>query len=144
MPPPVGSGAELAREGLDAFSRRDFDASLAIMHPDIEWHLTFPLPDLPPGKTVFRGHDEVRSLWENFTSTWESMTIEIEGIEAEEPAERGEIVIVHVRFCGLGEGSGIEVDQSLYYVFEIEDDLLVRLRPTDSLDEARTMAGLDP
>lgn len=143
MPPSARSGVELATEGLGAFSRGDFDASLAVMHPDIEWHLAFPLPDLPPGKTVFRGQDEVRSLWEAFTSTWESMTIEIEEVEGEEPTERGSIVILHVRFRGLGKGSGIEIDQPLYYVFEIEDDLLVRLRPTDSLDEARAMAGLD-
>ena len=51
-----------AERGFAAFSRGDWDACLAEVDPEIEWHLTFPLPDLPPDKTVFRGHAAVSGI----------------------------------------------------------------------------------
>ncbi|MDP9188942.1 MAG: nuclear transport factor 2 family protein [Actinomycetota bacterium] len=143
MPPAAGSGVEHARQGFEAFSRHDYDAALAVLHPDIEWHVTFPVPDLPPGRTTFHGREEVLGLWETFSSIWESIVIEMEGIDVEEPTEHGWIVIAAVRFRGLGAGSGAEVDRAVNYLLEIEDDQLIRLRPADSLAKARSMAGLD-
>lgn len=102
-----------------------------------------PLPDLPPGKTIFRGRDEVRELWDQFRSIWESVVIELEEIELELQTGRGWTVIARARFRGLGQGSGAEVDRVFHYLLESDADLLLRRsRPADSLAEARALAGL--
>ena len=129
---------ELMREGLAAFSRGDFDGTLALIDPDVEWHAAFLLPDLPPGKTVYRGHDEVRNLWEAFTSAFEEMTVEMgDPVHASE-----EVVVARVRFRGRGAGSGVEVDRVLYYVQRQRDERLVYCRAFDTEREALEAAGV--
>jgi ketosteroid isomerase-like protein len=128
----------MVRRGLDAFSRGAFDEALASMHPEIEWHLTFRVPDLPPDKLIFRGRTEVRELWEQFTGAWTTISIEIEEIVAAQPG----IVVARTRFHGLGPGSGVEVDRVVFYVYGIEDELLRSIRPFDTEAEALDAAGL--
>jgi ketosteroid isomerase-like protein len=59
---PAEEKIALIHRGLDAFSRGDFDAGVDDMQPDVEWHVSFRLPDLPLDKAVYHGHDEVRRL----------------------------------------------------------------------------------
>jgi ketosteroid isomerase-like protein len=126
----------LIEHGFDAFSRGDLEASLAIMDPEIEWHVAFRLPDLPFDKPVYRGIAEVRELWTAFRSTWDPLTISLEEVIE----QRDGVVIARARFLGRGRKSGIEVDRSVFYVHEIENGLLKRLRPFDTLDEALAAA----
>src|SRR5262249_6961171 len=112
--------------------RGDLEASLAIMDPEVEWHVAFRIPDLPIDKPVYRGIDEVRALWTAFRSTWDPLTITLEEVID----ERDGVVVARAHFIGRGETSGIEVDRTIFYVFEIEDGLLMRLRPFDTPDEA--------
>ncbi|HZG48457.1 MAG TPA: nuclear transport factor 2 family protein [Thermoleophilaceae bacterium] len=128
----AGENIALIQRGLDAFSRGDFDAGVADMDPEIEWHVAFRLPDMPPEKTIYRGPDEVRRLWAAFTSVWEQLTVTLEEVvEA-----RDDVVVVRARFAGQGSGSGIEVDRTVFYVFEIVAEKLKRLRPFDTEAEA--------
>ena len=130
---------ELVRRGLDAFSRGDLDASLAEIHPEIEWHIAFRLPDLPFDKEVYRGRDEVRQLWTAFRSAWDELTIDLEEVVAAVPGT----VVLGARFRGRGQGSGAEVDQRVFFVYEIEDDQLRSSRPFETRAEALAAAGLD-
>jgi ketosteroid isomerase-like protein len=137
----VGStNAEIAANGLRMFSEADLEGALAIMHEDVEWHLAFPIPDLPAGKTVYVGHDEVRQVWEAFRGAWETLTVEIEEVLHDE----GERLVFRARFRGRGQGSGIEVDRVIFYVFDIRDEKLLRTRPFDTLEQAWAAAGLEP
>jgi ketosteroid isomerase-like protein len=94
---------DTVRRGLAAFSRGDFEAAAHEIHPDIEWHVTFRLPDLPLPKDVYRGPEEVLQLWRAFTSAWETMETEIEEILYVD-AERA---LLRVRFAGRGAESGV-------------------------------------
>ena len=49
---------ERLRHGLGAFSRGAFEEAMAYVDPQIEWHVTFRLPDLPLAKerVVFYGY----------------------------------------------------------------------------------------
>jgi ketosteroid isomerase-like protein len=128
---------EIARAGLAAFSRGDLEDSLQSMHPDVEWHLAFRLPDLPADKDVFHGHDEVRTLWRAFRSVWEELTIELEEVVWEAPGT----LVLKARFRGKGQGSGVEVDRVLFYVMRIQDQMLVFTKAFDTADEALAEAG---
>ena len=84
---------QLLREGLDAFSRGDLSESLERMHPDIEWHVVFRLPDLPLPKNVYRGREEVEVLWKQFRSAWDEMTVRLEEVlhVDDEPSARADL-----------------------------------------------------
>jgi ketosteroid isomerase-like protein len=104
-----------------------------------EWHVSFRLPDLPLDKAVYHGHDEVRRLWAAFRSGWAKLTVTLEEvIDARE-----DFVVVRTRFVGRGSASGIEVDRTVFYVFEIVAGKLKRLRPFDTEAEALEAAGLE-
>jgi ketosteroid isomerase-like protein len=129
---------QLLRDGLDAFSRGALDESLAQMHPEVEWHVVFPLPDRPSSKDVYRGREEVRELWEEFRSVWDELTIELEEV-LHVDSER---VLARTRFHGRGAGSGAEVDRMVFYVFRIRDGLLEYTRAFDDEASARRELGL--
>jgi len=129
----------LIRRGLDAFSRGDFDAAAEDMQPDIEWHVSFRLPDLPLNTTVYRGPDEVRQLWAAFRSAWAKLTVALEQVVD----AREDLVVVRARFVGRGSSSGIEVDRTVFYVFEIAAGKLKRLRPFDTEADALAAAGVE-
>lgn len=127
------SNEELARRNMAAWSRGDFDTALASMHPEIEWTVTFRLPDLPYDKDVYRGHEELRMLWKAFAEVWDTLTTEIEEVLYDE----GDFLITRNRFVGRGSGSGIEVDRTIFYLLEIRDEKLWRVTPYESETEAR-------
>ena len=127
------------RRGFAAFSRGDWDACLADMEPEIEWHVTFALPDLPPDQKVFRGHDEVRMLFDNIAEAWEGLTLEMEEVLFDDD----DVLITRARFAGRGRGSGIEVDRRLFYVQELRDHKLLRQRPFETESEAFVAAGVE-
>lgn len=129
---------EAVKRAFAAFSRGDWTACLAEVHPEIEWHITFQLPDLPPEKKVFRGHDEVRTLFDNLSEAWDELTLEL--LEVLHEDDDGQIL--KVRFAGRSGGSGIEVDRVLFYVHDVRDGLMVRQRPFDTAEEAFAAAGV--
>ncbi len=128
---------EIARRALAAFSARDFEAAIATMHPDVEWHLFFRLPDLP-AQTVFRGTGEVREIWDRLTTAWESFTIEIEEILHADD----EHVVFRGRFSARGVESGVEIDQPVYYHLRMADRLLTYIHGFAEEEPARRDAGL--
>jgi ketosteroid isomerase-like protein len=127
---------QLLLDGLDAFSRGDLGESLGSMHPDIEWHIAFRLPDLPLPKDVYRGRDEVEALWKQFRSAWDELTVVVEEILYVDE----ERVVARARFRGRGRGSGAEVDRLVFYAFRIQDELLIYCRAFE--DEAAARADL--
>jgi ketosteroid isomerase-like protein len=127
----------MIRRGFAGFNRGDFEAGVAEMAPDIEWHMAFRLPDLPRDKRIYRGTAEVRQLWGAFWSAWKQLTVNLEDvIHADD-----EVVIARARFVGEGGTSGIEVDRTLFYVFEFAGGMLRRLRPFDTESDALAAAG---
>lgn len=143
MPPPESANVELMRRGFANFSRADWEATLAEIHPEIEWHLTFRLPDLSPDKTVFHGHEEVRELWVHLREAWDQLDLDLEQVLFDGEGAGGDgLLVLRVRFRAQSESSGIEVDRRLFYVQEIRDGMLLRQRPFDTEDEAFAAAGV--
>lgn len=131
------SHLELITRGLSAFSRGDFDEAAREMHPDVEWHLALRLPELPPGQTVFHGVDQVRELWSMTRAGWDELRIAVEEVVAEDD----DVIVVRARFVGRLKAAAVEVDRAFYYVFDLEDDKLRRLRPFDTRAEALAAAA---
>jgi ketosteroid isomerase-like protein len=130
---------ENLERGLDAFSRGAFDEVIDTVHPEIEWHITFRLPDRPHAKDVYRGRKEVEELWAAFASVWDELTIALEEILYADD----ERVVARARFRGRGEGSGVEVDRLVFFAYRMRDDMLIYSRAFDDEASARRDLGVE-
>jgi ketosteroid isomerase-like protein len=112
------------RTAYQAFSRGDFDAAFARLHPDVEWHTPANFPDAE----ILHGRDAVLewygSRWVNSWDWWET--------EPERIVDRGGgTMIVHAVTRGRGRASGIEVELRDVDVYEIRSGWAVRVRELD-------------
>jgi ketosteroid isomerase-like protein len=119
---------ELVSAGFAAYNRGDAEAVLALMHPEVEVHSSGTVGEAG----TYHGHEGYLrwvSLW---LDAWERFVIEAD--EVEELDE--ENVLVHVNQTGRGRGSGVEVTQTVTYLFTVRDDLLTRLHLYADREEA--------
>jgi ketosteroid isomerase-like protein len=109
----------LAREGMEAFQRRDIEGILAFLSPEVE---VYSQEDLP-NSGEFHGHDGYLQWVGNWLDVWESF--EVEPLDFEPIGERH--VLVPTRQLGIGKGSGIEVRMTVCFMVEIHERLATRL-----------------
>jgi uncharacterized protein len=124
---------DLARRGYEAFARGDLDAVLEFMHPEIEAHDPPEVPDA----AIHRGREAVRRDWEQTADLFEGFSIDVE-----KSFERGDEVVVFLRFRGRGRESDAEVEAPMAHVWTIRDGKAVRLRQFLDRAEALEAAGL--
>jgi ketosteroid isomerase-like protein len=124
---------QTVRRAYEAFNRRDVDALLATLHPEMEWHPL--LGELGGG--VYRGHEGVRRLVSEVYETWESFRIEVEDV-----IDAGELIFALSRSRGRGRASGVEADVRLVTVWEMRDGRPFRARSYATLEDALAAAGL--
>jgi ketosteroid isomerase-like protein len=93
---------ETVRQGIDAFNRRDVDAFLALVSPDVEWEDSVFWSE--PART-YRGKAELREWFNRVVlEPWESLHVEVE--EITEAAD--DRVLVGALLTTRGKGSGVE------------------------------------
>ena len=95
----------------DAFNRGDFDAAVAIAHPEIEF---VPVG----GQASLRGAEALRA-W------MEPDAFEEQRIEPLDFRVAGKKVLVRQHVQARGAGSGINLDLEMWAVFTLDADLLV-------------------
>jgi ketosteroid isomerase-like protein len=99
------------RRIYEAFNRGDFDAAIAVAHPEIEY---FP----PGGQSSLRGAEAVRA-W------MEPDAFEDNQVKPLEFSIQGDKVLVLQHATARGAGSGIELDMEIWAVWTLNDDGLV-------------------
>ena len=125
---------QTVRRAYEAFNRRDIDALLATLHPEMEWHPL--LGELGGG--VYRGHEGVRRLFSEVNDTWESFRIEVDDVIG-----AGELIFAVSRTHARGRASGAEADVRLVTVWEMRDGWPLRARSYATLEDALAAAGLE-
>jgi ketosteroid isomerase-like protein len=126
---------EIVRRSLDGWNRGDFDAWGAGAHPEIEWRSAISGQFQGP-ETVSRGLEEMRRFWDDWHSVWD-LTVEVA-----EARDLGDVVLVLGHMRMRGEGSGIEVDSPVAYVFEFEGGLARKARAFIDPQQALEAVGL--
>lgn len=124
---------ELVRAGIDATNRNDVEAVLALLDPEVEFHIAVGLGNAG----TYHGHDGYRQGFGGWIEAWEDFTID--SFELEPIGERH--VVCDVRQSGRGRGSGVEVEMRLGYLFEIRDRRVVRLQVLPDRDAALAAAS---
>ncbi len=105
---------ELVRDGLGSWIQGDREAAIASFTEDIE---VFVPSDLGNAGR-YRGIEQFRSWFQAWDEVWTDYTMEARSIEA--VGDRHVIALVDSR--GTGTGSGVEVGNTLGWVFGVDDD----------------------
>ena len=119
------------RQVIDAFNRRDFDAYLALMDPSVEF---MPYERAVEGLGPYRGHDGVRTWWENSLQA----TAELYDVRS-----RGDKTFARGRLYGTGAGSGAAFERTLWMAHEWRDGKVVWWHAYESEAEALKAVGLE-
>jgi ketosteroid isomerase-like protein len=117
----------------ELYNRREIDAWVAMMAPDLEWHVDPQDPDT----TVHRGPEAVR----RYGLSWaEMMDAKIEVREVFEASD--DQLVAWTRLEARGGASGVPVGQDWAFIFKLRDGLVTRVQETQDKQEALEAAGL--
>jgi ketosteroid isomerase-like protein len=125
---------EFVAEAFGAFKRGDVDAVNAGLDPEIEVLISEALAN--PGR--WKGVD---GFWESISSwmeAWDDYTVEVLSLET--PDDRH--VIAEARQMATGRSSGVPVDLTTYFLFEIRDGRATRYELHPTRDDA--VAAMTP
>jgi ketosteroid isomerase-like protein len=124
---------EVMRQIYDATRRGDLDAFIALHDPDAT---VTPLILNIEGR-AYRGHEGVRRFWDEIHSAFPDWRWEAESVRA-----FGQVVLVSVRICGRGVGSGATIDQRGWHVLKFRTGKVTWWQIFGSESEALEAAGL--
>jgi ketosteroid isomerase-like protein len=129
---------EVVLEGVDAVNRRDPDAFIACVHPDVVWEVSEASPFL---QGIYRGRGEVREWFEEsfLEEVWESFHVEVEEITE---ASDGR-VFLGALVTARGRGSGVETEIRGWQVCSFADGMITRRKLFVDRDEALEAAGVE-
>ena len=127
---------ETFRRGADAYTRRDVEALLDTLDPEVEWH---PLLQVLLGgeATVYRGHEGVRELVRDLDEVFP----DLQG-EPSEIRDLGEQVLAIGRLRGRGRESGVATESEIVWLVEFKNGKGIRIREYLDPKEALETAGL--
>jgi ketosteroid isomerase-like protein len=126
------------KRGLDAYNRRDLDALMEELDPDVEWHPALAVL-LGGERTVFRGHQGVRESIQE-----EDEALAVYQFEASEIRDLGNSVLAIGRIRARGRESGVQIESPFFSLVDTREGSTkaIRLRTYLDLEEALEAAGL--
>jgi ketosteroid isomerase-like protein len=114
----------------DAFKRQDFDAWMAELDSDVEWHSALPAL-LTVGDGVYRGREAVRGMFRELDDTLDELTVEYSEIRDFDDRVLG-IGRIHTR----GAASGVTTESPFALLAEYKNGKSTRVRTFLDPDEA--------
>jgi ketosteroid isomerase-like protein len=123
------------REGYEGINRKDFDAVLALVHPDFVWEND---PAGPLGATVYYGRAAVKGFWEDFLGSFDDF--HQEPYEFREAA--GGKILVRAHLSTYLEGTEEPLRFDTTHLWTIRDDVPVHMRMFFDHGEALEASGL--
>lgn len=126
---------ELVRRSYEAWNRRDVDAWLSLLSPDIVFR---PVSTFTDSKER-RGLDTMRRFMDEWYDAWaDDFTTAVDNIR-----EYGDVVIALIRFKGHSKASGIEVAGGLFEVFRFREGKIERIEDFTDHADALKAAGIE-
>ena len=124
------------RRGLEAYNRRDLDALMEELDPDVEWRPALAVL-LGGEQAVFRGHQGVRKSMQE-----EDEALAMYRVEISEIRDLGDSVLAIGRFRVRGKESRVPIESPLGVLVDHRNGKTIRVRTYLDLDEALAAAGL--
>jgi ketosteroid isomerase-like protein len=119
---------EIVHVAYEAWSRRDVEALLEVVHPDAEAR---PILGANIGASVYRGRDGLRQWFKDLHQEWESFQTRVTRID-----ESGDRALCTIDIHARGRASGVVIEGELYHVVELRDGLILRLEAFRDRSEA--------
>ena len=131
---------EYVRTAYGAWNQGDFETIWKLLDPGVEIDASSRI--LNP--EVYHGHEGFRRMVDQMSETWDQWQLEPEAFVA-----YGDTVLVDARVRARGRGSGVELDQLTYNLWELQDGKVVRMafytdREEALRDAAKERAGAEP
>ena len=124
-----------ARDFIDAYNRRDFEAATRDFDRDVEW----VLPEHQRADSAI-GTPGIIRFWEGLDETFDELQL-----RPQEFVDAGDRVATRLRHFGRGRGSGLELDNELYHqVVTFRDGVIVRIEYVTTWEKALELAGDRP
>jgi len=120
---------------IDAYNRRDLDAFLAVMGPDVEFT---PYERAIEGLGPYVGEDGVRAWWNEAFEVFPNLNAEIYEVHA-----RRDTTLVRGRLRGQGAGSGAPIERLMWLVIRWRDGKVSWWHAFQSQAEALKAAGIE-
>jgi ketosteroid isomerase-like protein len=122
-----------ARDFIEAYNRRDFDAAVEWFDPQIDW----VLPERQ-GFDSCHGPAAIRRFWEGLDETFDELRL-----VPQEYIDAGDRVATRLRHHVRGKESGLEMEEVLYHqVASFRGGRMVRLEYFAEWPDALAAAGL--
>ena len=125
---------ERTRRVIEAFNRRDLQAYLELMDPELEF---IPYEVYLERGDPYLGHAGIRRWWEDLFSVVPDVRAEVFEVR-----DFGNRTLVHGRIYGQGAGSGAPIDRTMWLVTEWRGDKEVWWCAFETEEQAREAAGL--
>ena len=122
------SHEETIHVAYEAWSRRDVDALLEVVHPDAEAR---PILGANIGVSVYRGREGLREWFRDLHQEWEAFETRVTRID-----DRGERALCTIDIHARGRASGVVIDSELYHLLELRDGMILRLEAFRDKDAA--------
>jgi ketosteroid isomerase-like protein len=119
---------------IDAFNRRDPDAYLALIDPEVEFT---PYEVAVQGGSPYRGQAGVRGWWEESFAVLPDLRAEVYEVR-----DLGDMTLVHGRIRGQGAVSGAPIERTMWLAAEWRDGKIVWWCSFGSEAEALEAASL--
>ena len=119
---------DTVRIAYEAWSRRDIEALLEVVHPDSEAR---PILGANIGTSVYHGREGLRDWFLDLHQEWETFETRVTRID-----RRGDRALLTLQVHARGRASGIVIDSDLYHLVEVRDDMIHRLEAFRDRPEA--------
>ncbi len=121
---------ELLRRAVDAYNRRDVEALVAELDPEVEWMPA--LPGLVAGEAaVYRGHEGIAQMFADLFEVLDEIHFSYDDVR-----DLGDRVVAIGSIRTRGKASGAETESPYVNVAELRDGKGIRLRGYLDVDEA--------
>ena len=124
---------ETMRRWYDAANRRDVDAGIGLMHPDIEVRTAGLFPDM---EAAYQGREAFISFLFKFAEAWVELSL-----EPDRYVDLDTRVLVLAHFHAKGR-DGLEIDRPFAHLWTLREGRAVRLEAYADHQEALAAAGL--
>jgi ketosteroid isomerase-like protein len=125
---------EVFKRGLEAYNRRDLDAMLEMVDPEVEFHAVLQVA-LGGEAVVYRGYDGAREMVGDLDETLAPLHIEISEIR-----DLDDVLVATGSLRGHGTESGVDIESPYGLVVEFRNGRAVRIR--DYLDPKQALEAV--
>ena len=128
---------EVVRAQIDAYNRGDYDAALALLDEEVEWHVPEVAALDAPTSGIVQGRARVAEQFARWLEAWESHAFQVT-----DALSQGDDVFIAGLQVGRGRHSGLDIRVPTFHVFTVRDQKIVAMRTFPERADALEAAGL--